>query len=173
MGGQKAKVYQLPQKQEQSQTNTYSPVSIANTPEAKGFLEAPLDFGDPVNVDPGVGRRTDLAEQEAENRWDSAFMSGLPSYVRQAYRAKDIRDVQSQGAYEAQQAEYANQEANNAMRTRKTLTELERRRQLLPQIFQTGGSGSSSGFTSTLSQPQPGFLQSFAGGLGQGLAGFI
>lgn len=173
MGSSKPKVYQLPQQQTQQQTNTFAPFSIANTPEAQNFLNTPLDFGDPVNVDPGVGRRTDLAEQEVENRYNSGLNFGVPSFIRQANQAKELRDIRGQGAYEAAQANYANQQANNALRAQKTAAELDRRRILLPQILQTGGTGSSTGYTSTLGQPQPGFLQSLAlsavGGLSNGV----
>jgi uncharacterized membrane protein YqiK len=212
MGGSKPKVYQLPEQRQQQQTESftsaYAPVSIAGTPEAKAFLDVPLDFGGggysgeaykgiktDFNLDPGVGRRTDLAEQEAANRWNSAFMSGIPAWVREQQRAKETRDIRSQGAAEAQQAEYGKQQAeyaaslaraqmadaaerakaemaNNAAAAR-TQAELERRRLLLPAVVQTGGTstgtGSSSGYTSTLSQPQPGFLQSLGMGFGAGL----
>lgn len=119
------------------QTNTYGTQSIADTPEAQALLDVPID------VDPGVGRRTDLAEQEAENRWDSAFMSGVPSFIREANRAKELRGIRSQGAYEAQNAQ-----------AEKNRMELARRQLLLPQILQTG----SSGFGTQIVQPQPGFL---------------
>ncbi len=134
MGSAKPKVVQTP-----FQTN-YAPQSIAQTPEAKAFLDVP------VNPDPGAGRRTDLAEQDVQNRWESAMMSGVPGWIRQANEAKELRDVQSQGVAEEQQANYAAQR-----------TELERRRSLLPQIMQTGG------YTSQAFQ-QPSLLQSFVGG---------
>jgi hypothetical protein len=85
-----------------------------------------------------------------------------------------MRDIRGQGAAEAQQAEYANQIANNQRRQALTLTELERKRQVLPQIFQTGGSGTSSGYNTQVIQPQGGgFLSSFGGGLGAGLGGAL
>lgn len=153
----KPKPMRAPFEQQQQQTNTFAPMSVADTPEARSFMETPLDFGSELNVDPGVGRRTDLAEQEAGNRWDSAFMAGVPSFIREANRAKEMRGIRSQGAAEAQQAQFANQQANNALRERRTMAELERRRILLPNIMQTGGSGTSSGFGTQIVQPQPGF----------------
>jgi hypothetical protein len=170
----KAEPVKAPFQQQQAQTNTYAPISVADTPEARAFLSQPLDFGSEVSVDPGVGRRTDLAEQEAENRYNSAFSMGTPRIIRQAYQAKELRDIRGQGAAEAQQAEYANQIANNQRRQALSLTELERKRQMVPQIFQTGGSGTSSGFNTQVMQPQGGgFLSSFAGGLGSGLGGAL
>src|SRR6185436_834848 len=60
----------------------------------------------PTGVDPGAGRRTDLREQEEEGSWNSAFTSGLPLHVRMQMQASNKRKLQSQGAAEAQQAEY-------------------------------------------------------------------
>lgn len=142
MGSSKPKPMQTPYASQQSQTNTYAPVSIAGTPEAQNYLNAPID------VDPGVGRRTDLAEQEAENRYNSAFNFGAPRFAREAGLAKELRDIRGQGAYEAQQANYM-----------KNALELQRRERLLPQILQTGGSGSMSGYNTQIVQPQPGFWQ--------------
>lgn len=159
MGTTKPQPVKTPFQQQQQQTNTYGTQSIGQTPEAQSFLSTPLDFGDPTNVDPGVGRRTDLAEEEAGNRWDSAFNAGVPSFIRQANRAKELRDIRGQGAYERQQAEFMNQQGNNARRGMVTQAELGRRERVLPQIVQTGGSGSSSGFGTQVVQPQPGFWQ--------------
>lgn len=117
------------------QTNTYGTESIADTPEAQALLDVPID------VDPGVGRRTDLAEQEIENRYQAA--GGVPSFIRDANRAREVRDVRSRGAAEAQAANFQ----RNAL-------ELQRRQLLLPQIVGTG----SSGFGTQIVQPQPGFL---------------
>src|SRR5262245_9116553 len=148
----------------QEQTNTYAPYSVAETPEAQAFLNTPLDFGDETNVDPGVGRRTALAEQEANNRYNSAVtFGGVPDFIREMGRAKELRDIRGQGAYEAQQAEYANQQGNNARRTMKTEAELERRRLLLPQILQTGGA--ASGYGTQFPQSQPSFLRQVGLGL--------
>lgn len=126
-----------PMKTPFQQTNTYAPQSISGTPEAQAFLDVPID------VDPGVGRRTDLAEQEAENRWDSAFMSGVPSFIRERNRASEIRGIRSQGAADARSAQFD-----------KNRLELMRRQALLPNILQTG----SSGFGTQIVQPEPGFL---------------
>jgi hypothetical protein len=171
MGAGKPQAVKAPFQQQQTQTNTYAPFSIAGTPEAKSFLEAPLDFGDPVNVDPGVGRRADLAEEEVADRYESSFMSGVPAYIRNANRAKEVRDVRGNAAYERQQADFMNQQANNLLREKASMADLERRRLLLPQILNTGGSGSSSGFNTQVTQPQPGFLSSLARGIGAGAAG--
>lgn len=137
------------------QTNTYGSQSIAQTPEAQSFLSTPLDFGDPTNVDPGVGRRTDLAEQEATNRSESAFNAGVPRFLRERALASEQRGIRSQGAAEAQQAQFMNQQGNNARRGMVTQAELARRERVLPQFFQTG----SSGFGTQVVQPQPGFWQ--------------
>lgn len=208
MGGQKSKAIKTPFQQQQQQTNTFAPMSISDSPEAKSFLETPLDFGGggyvgdaykdiktDFNLDPGVGRRTDLAEQGAMNRWDSALMAGVPAWLREQAKQKEMRGIRGQGAAEAQQAEYGRQQAeygsslaraqmrdsselaraqmgDEAARAR-TMAELERRRLLLPQILQTGGSGSSSGYNTQLTQPTPGFLSSFGQGLGSGIGGIF
>jgi len=173
MGSSKPRPVQAPFEQKQQTTNTFAPYSIAGTPEGQAYLNAPLDFGDETNVDPGVGRRTAGREQDIENRYGSAFNSGVPSFIRQMNKAKELRDIQGQGAYEAQQAEYLNQQGNNARRQAMTMAELERRRSLLPQILQTGGSGSTSGYNTQIVQPQPGFWQRAAlgaiGGLSSGV----
>jgi hypothetical protein len=169
MGSSKPKPVQAPFQQQQ--TNTFAPVGISQTPEAQKFLSQPLDFGSDISVDPGVGRRTDLAEQEAENRYGSAFSMGTPRIIREAAKAKELRDIRGQGAAEAAQAEYMNQIANNQRKQALTLTNLERYRQVLPQIAQTGGT--SSGFNTQVMQPQGGFLSSFGQGLGAGLGGAL
>lgn len=139
---------QTPFKQE----NTYAPQSIANTPEAQAFLDVPID------VDPGVGRRTDLAEQEAENRANSVFGGGVPDFFRQQALAKEKRGIRSQGAYEAQQAQFGRNQL-----------ELGRRERLLPQILGVG----QSGYNTQIVQPQPGFWHKAGltaiGGLSSGL----
>jgi len=124
-----------------AQTNTYAPQSIAQTPEAQAFLDVPID------VDPGVGRRTDLAEQEAENRANSVFSGGVPGFFRERALESEKRGIRAQGAYEAQSA-----------RAQKNALELGRRQSLLPQILQTG----SSGYGTQIIQPQPGFWQQAA-----------
>lgn len=173
MGSSKPKVMQLPFSQQQQQTATYAPYSIGDTQEAKDFLDTPLDFGSDTNVDPGVGRRTDLAEQEVGNRANSAFNAGTPRFIREAQRARELREVQSQGAYETQNAQYLNQQGNNARRSQRTMAELERRRLLLPQVLQTGGTSNASGYNSQLYTPQPGFWQRAALGAIQGAGSTI
>ena len=149
----------LPYAQQQQQTNTYAPYSVANTPEGQAYLNAPLDFGQDFNVDPGVGRRTALAEEGVNNRYNSDFNAGVPAWIREINRNKELRDVQGQGAYEAQQAEYLNRQGNNAIRGQQTTANIARLERLLPQILQTGGSGSASGYNTQITQPQPGFWQ--------------
>lgn len=149
MGGSKPKAVQTPFQQAQSNTYSYMSPLNSGSPGVQDFLNVPLNFGDPnaytgegaksytgagsnaytgdayksiptdFNVDPGVGRRTDLAEQSARNNWNSAFMGGVPSFIRQANQDKALRDVRSQGAAEAQQAQYQNQQARNAALTTK------------------------------------------------------
>src|SRR5262245_17552809 len=165
MGSSKPKPVQAPFQQQQQTTNTFAPHSIANTPEAQQYLNAPLDYGSDTNVDPGVGRRTALAEQESSNRYNSAFNAGVPRFIREMNQAKEQRDIQGQGAYEAQQAEYLNQQGNNARRAMTTNANLARYERLLPQILQTGGSGSASGYNTQIVQPQPGFWQRAALGV--------
>ena len=155
--------FEQKQQETQQQVNTYAPFSVADTIEGMRFQNVPLDFGNETNVDPGVGRRTALAEEEVENRYGSALSFGVPGFIRRMNQAKEIRDVQAQGAYEAQNAEYLNQQGNNARRAAVTQAELARKERLLPQIVQTGGSstgsGSTSGFNTQIVQPQPGFWQ--------------
>lgn len=149
MGGSKPKPVQTPFAQ--TSMNTFGTAGIANTPEAKAFLDVPID------IDPGVGRRGDLQEQEMQNRWNSGFAAGIPQVIRMQNQEAESRKIRAQQAADAQQAEY-----------QKKLMELERRRQLLPQVVQTGGS--SSGFNTQLTQPQG---SSFLAGLGQGIGGAI
>ena len=174
MGSSKPKPVAAPFQSNTQQTNTFGNYSIADTPEAQAYLNEPLDFGSDTNVDPGVGRRTDLAQQEAENRSSSALNFGVPGFIRRNNLAAEQRDIQSQGAYEAQNAQYLNQQGNNARRERMTMANLARRERLLPQILQTGGSGNTSGFNTQFPQNQPGFLQRLAlgaiGGVSGGLA---
>jgi hypothetical protein len=98
-----------------------------NNPYVKAVMDSP------TQVDPGVARRTDLAEQESENRWNNAFTSGLPMHVRMQMQGAEQRQIQAQGAAESQQAEY---ERNQQ--------ELQKRALLLPQLVQTGSSGYNS-----------------------------
>lgn len=165
MGGSKPKAIKSPF--EQMQTNTYEYKSPSETPEAKAFLNEPLDFGKEINVDPGVGRRTDLAVQGIRNRYASAFNMAIPAWIRQANEEKEVRDAEAEGAYERQAAEYANQMGNNQIAAQRTAANLDRRRLLLPQLTQTGGS--SSGFNTQVMPGSPGFFSS----LGQGLGGSL
>ena len=87
----------------------------------------------PISVDPGAGRRTDLAEQGMQNRWNSAFTKGLPDLLRMQNMESEGRQIRGQGAAEMQQAQYAQQ-----------MADLERKRTLLPQMVQTGSSGYQS-----------------------------
>src|SRR5262245_43620228 len=169
MGSNKPKPQRAPFEENRTQTNTFGTYSIANTPEAQSFLNTPLDFGSPVNVDPGIQRRTDLRKQGVENRYGSAINFGVPAFIRDMNKARELRDIDSQGNAEMQQAEYANQVANNEMTARQTMADLERKRLLLPQILQLGGSGTSSGYNTQVVQPQPGFLANLGSGLGSGI----
>lgn len=204
MGGSKAKPVQTPFQQQQQQQNTFSLLGPGGTQEAKDFLGAPLEFGQGnqlysgdaykdvrtnFDVDPGVGRRTDLAEQANQNRWNSAFMGGIPQEYRQLQRDSESRQIRSQGAAEAQQARYANQQGEaaatlqraqmrdaselaranmaNEAGAQRTVANLGRYERLLPQIIQTGGSGSSSGYNTQLTQPTPSIWNSIIGGASQ------
>ena len=118
----------------------------ANNPYVKAFMDTP------TGVDPGVGRRTDLAEQDASNRWNSSFASGLPVNVRMQMQAAEQRQLHSQGAAEAQQAEY-----------QKNQQEMSKRAMLLPQLVQTGQSGYDSQV-----KPGGGLLNTIVGGAIQG-----
>lgn len=191
MGGQKPKPVQTPFQQQQNSANTFGFFSPSGSQEAKAFLETPLNFGGSygnlntgIDVDPGVGRRADLAEQEVSNRWDSAFNAGVPSWIRNMNRAKELRDVQAQGAAEAQQANYTQQRGQRDLEFQKAQLmeganqakagmDLMRRERLLPQLVQTGGSGNTSGFNTQIMPGQQGLFGSFLGGLGAGIGGAI
>jgi hypothetical protein len=174
MGGGKAKPSPpLPFEQKQTQTNTYTPLSIAGTQEAKDFSSVPLDFGSEVSVDPGVQRRTDLRRQQVGNRYDSAINFGVPAFIREMNKARELREIDTQGNAEMQQAEYANQQANNERQRALTIAELGRKERLLPQIGQASTSGTSSGFNTQLIQPTPGPFSGFFGGLGAGIGGAL
>ena len=90
-------------------------------------------MGRQIDIDPGVGRRTDLAEQAMENRWNSGFTDGIPQHVKMRMQDSERRAIQGQGAAEAQQARYAQQGM-----------ELARDESMLPKLMQTGGSGFNS-----------------------------
>lgn len=134
MGSQKPQAVQTPHKNDT--TMTYSPISIAGTPEAKAYMD--YDIG----IDPGVGRRGALRSQETSQRWDSAFMSGVPPELRERLKASELRSDQAQMTAEEQQAEYV-----------RKMTELEKKRTMLPAIMQT--SGSSQGFGTQVATPGP------------------
>jgi len=148
--------------------NRYAPVSIADTPEAQAYLG--LDVG----IDPGVGRRADLAEQELGNRYNSAFAQGIPEFIRMRQQDAGLRGIRSDAAAERQQAEFL-----------KKQFELGRLERLLPQILQTGQTqrgqttagqqqaGTSSGFNTQVLPGQPGPFSQFLGGLGQGIGGAL
>jgi hypothetical protein len=225
MGSSKPKPISAPFEQQQNQQNTYGRFSIADSPEAQEFLGLPVNYGTTegygdaykdysgdaykdlrtkFDIDPGVGRRTDLAEQGAQNKWNSAFMGGIPQEYRQLQRDSELRNIRSQGAAERQQAEYGRQglEANaiaqqaqmrdaselnraqlrdaselnkmnaaNQIAGQTTNTELERRRILLPQILQTGGSGSSSGYNTQILPGQQGWFGNLLQGAGSAVGG--
>lgn len=133
MSSPKPQAVQTPHKNDT--TMTYSPISIANTPEAKAYMD--YDIG----IDPGVGRRGALRSQETAQRWDSAFMAGVPRELRERLKASELRSDQAQTTAEQQQADYVRQ-----------MGELEKRRTMLPAIMQT--SGSSQGFGTQVVQPQ-------------------
>src|SRR5215470_15984058 len=107
MGSSKPKPVQAPyqgqQQQQQQQTNTYGYMSPYGQTGVQEYLDTPLDFGKPLNVNPGAGHREALGEQSVNNRYNSDFNSGVPAWIREINRNKEIRDVQGQGAYEAQQ----------------------------------------------------------------------
>ncbi len=146
----KPEVIQTPY--QQNQVNTYGTASIADTPEARAYLDMPID------LDPGVGRRADLAEQEMRNKWNSAFAQGIPAHLRMRQQDAEARDIQAQHAAESQQANYA-----------KTLIGLERRKDLLSHIVQT--SGQSSGYGSQVLPAQPSIWNSIAQGAAGALVG--
>jgi hypothetical protein len=132
----KAKPTQLPF----DNKNTYGFMSQdPNNQFVKDYMAAPIE------VDPGAGRRTDLAEQGMQNRWNSAFTGDIPQLLKMRNQESERRQIQGQGAAEMQQATYAQQ-----------MADLERKRSLLPQMVQTGSSGyqsqlpQSSGFWNSL-----------------------
>lgn len=189
MGGSKPAPVKTPFQEQKTQQNTYGTMSIADSPEAKSFLSAPLSFGGGygglntnVEIDPGVGHRTDLAEQGVNNRYNSAFNSGVPAWIREMNRAREVREVQGQGAAEAQQAQYAQQQGQRGLEYQKAqlqegasrdqqLAEIERRRQLLPQIVQTGGNSTGSGYNTQIMPGQQGIFGSLLQGAGSAIGG--
>lgn len=137
---------------ENKSTNTFGYMSQdPNNEYVQDFREIPLD------PDPGAERRGNLREQELENSWNGAFLSGVPDFIRKSRMDSAMREARSDTAAERRQANY---QAN--------LAKVARAGQLLPQLVQTGGT--SSGFQS---QYQPGFWDSFKQGFGSSLGGFL
>lgn len=120
-----------------------------NDPNVKAYTD--VDIG----VDPGVARRTALRDQEADNRWNSAFMGGVPSFLKGQLQGQERREIGAQGAADAQGAEY-----------QQNILELARRERLLPQMVQTGGS--QQGYQTQTGGGIGGIL----GGIGQAATGF-
>ena len=161
MGAPKPKSVQTPYAGTSSGTQTNTFGYMSQDPEnqyVKAYMNAPID------VDPGVGRRYDLAEQEEGNRWDSGIMSGMPAHLREAYKQSSARKLRSEGAAQAQQAEYM-----------KNALQLQRAGSLLPQMVQTGGSqtGSQSGYGTQVMPGQKPFWQDALMSAGQAAMSFI
>ena len=148
MSGPKPQAVKTPY--EGNTTMTYSPVSISQTPEAKALMEMDLD------IDPGVGRRGALRAQETAQRWDSAFMDGVPQEVRERNKQSQLREDSSQTMAEQQQAEYA-----------RKMMDMERRKWMLPAVMQT--SGSTTGFGSEVATAGPSPWASAVGMVGSAL----
>lgn len=110
-------------------------------------------------TDPGVERRTQLAQQASRNRWNSAFLGDVPDFVRMKNMQAEQRGIAQEGAADMRAAQFQKQGL-----------EFARNSAFMPQLVQRGGK--SSGFQS---QYSPGLfgqvLSSFAGGLGGGLGG--
>lgn len=120
--------------------NTYGFMSMdPNNQFVRDYMDAD------VEVDPGAARRTDLAEQAMQNRWNSGFSRGIPQLLRQQNMESEGRQIRAQGAAEQQQANYAQR-----------LAELAKKERMLPQMVQTSSSGyqsqmpQSSGFWNSL-----------------------
>ena len=136
-------------------TNTYGWQSFdRNDPFVKEYMDTPTE------VDPGVGRRADLREQENENSWNNAFTSGLPLHVRMQMQQSQKRQLQSQSAAEAQKAEYSRNQQ-----------ELAKRSALLPRLVQTGGQ--EEGYNSQVVPGQGGFWGNLLGGIGGAAVGLL
>lgn len=133
------------------QNNEYGFESLdPNNPWVQAYTSLPID------VDPGVSRRTQLQEQASTNRWNNAFTAGIPDQIRMAMQGNEQRQIQQQGSADRRQAEYA---ANQL--------KLARAERLLPQLVQKR----SSGYNTQVSPGQPGFWSSFARGAGGALGG--
>lgn len=132
--------------------NTYGFMSQdASNPFVKDYMDAEID------VDPGAGRRTDLAEQAMQNRWNSGFSGNIPQLLKQQNMESEGRQIRAQGAAEQQQATYAQK-----------MADLMRKERLLPQMVQTG----SSGYQSQMPQGG-GFFSSLLSGAGTAAMKFI
>lgn len=205
MGSSKPKPIQTPYSGQQSNTYSYMSPLAAGSPGVSDYLSTPLNFGDPnayggeaykdiktsFDIDPGVGRRTDLAEQSFLNQSNSAFNAGMPKEYRDLQRQSGLRAIRGQGAAERQQAEYGRQQLENQasvtraqmrdagelaranlgsnIATQGTLAELQRRRDLLPQLVQTGGS--NSGYGTQIMPGQQGWFGSLLQGAGSAIGG--
>lgn len=139
--------------------NRYGTAGISDTPEAKAYLEQ----ADAFDVDPGVGRRSDLEEQEVENQYNTAFAQGIPAFIRMRQRDSALRGVRADAASARQQAEYTRQGVRLGARER-----------LLPQVVQTGSSSTGTGTSDTTgfntAQGQSGGLLNTVIGGGLGVA---
>lgn len=134
---------------ESTTKNTFGFMSPdANDPNVRAYTD--VDIG----VDPGVRRRTALNQQASENRWNSAFMGGIPAHLRMQLQDAERREIGAQGAQEGQEAEY-----------QQNVLELARRERLLPQLIQTGGS--TQGYNTAAGGGIGGLL----GGLGSAAGG--
>lgn len=122
--------------EQQSTTNTFGWQSM---PQDNPFVQAFMNT--PTMIDPGARQRTDLEEQDNENRWNSAFMSGVPEQVRMMNRDASQRGIRQQGVNAQQQARY-----------QQGALDLQKYGQLLPQLTQTGGTstGKTSGYESQM-----------------------
>ena len=141
MGSSSPKAMQTPYSgnSTSTQTNTYGYSSQDPTnPYVRAYQDTPVD------VDPGVQRRADLAEQQMENEWNSAFNSAIPQTVRQQNIDAGRRSLRAEAADQAQAAEY-----------QKNSLQMQKNALLLPTLTNTGGTsvGSQSGFNTQLAQP--------------------
>lgn len=101
-------------------------------------------------IDPGIQARSDLAQQENANRWNSDFTSGLPLHVKMRLQDSSARQLAQGANLERQQGEYL-----------KNNLELGKRQALLPQLVQT--SGTNQGYNSQIIQ-KPSIWSSIIGG---------
>ena len=123
----RTKVHQLPYAN--TSTMSYDWKSLSDTPEGRALAE-----WNP-QIDPSIQQRSDLAQQESENRWNNDFTSGLPTHVRMRLQGAENRAIAQGSNYERQQGEYL-----------KNNLEFAKRQALLPRLVQTGGT--SNGYNS-------------------------